>query len=143
MPVSNEIFSPLSQIYYSYSESLDQDAFLAKNRKKIKVLVDSLWEQTVESLFSIKPRNYMDARRIINTNKHTLSSSDDLAIAESLLVVLRDYDVLIDKSYIDIVQKLRPIFLISMKKFCIRLTVHRKHNSTMHATMLINVLNMV
>lgn len=143
MPVSNEIFLPVSQLYHSYSTSSDQDKFLEKNRKMIKVLTDSLWEQTVESLFSIKPRNYLDARRIINKNKHTLSLPDDLAIAESLLVVLRDYDVLIDKSYINIVEKLRPIFLVSLKRFCMNLTLHRNHNSTEHATKLRTILNKV
>jgi len=143
MPVSNEIFLPLSQLYRSYSTSTDQDDFLNKNRKEIKVLADSLWEQTVESLFAVKPRNYTDARRIINTNRDKLTLLDDLAVIDALLEVLREYDVLVDKSYIDIAKKMRPIFLVSLKKFCMNLTFHRDHETTAHAIELRRLLNKV
>lgn len=136
MPVCNEIFSELAQVFHLYTQSESDETFYKTNRKQIKVLVDSLWEQIVENLFGVKPRNCTDARQIINNRKAGLTSADDMAVVEALLVVLRDYDVLIDTNYIDITKKMTPVFTINLKGVCSALTQHSSHRFDEKATKL-------
>ena len=124
MPVSPSILTPLLTLYQTYSTSTKDEEFFVGERRKIKVLVDAIWEQVTESLFKQKPRNYTDARRILIAKKSDLKEVDDQQLAEALIVLLRDYEVLIETGYINVVEKMRPFFLIRLKGLCLNLALH-------------------
>ena len=140
MPVSSEMFRQLSNIYRSYSGSSDQVEYIKKNRKIIRVLVDSLWEQIVVNLFSMQPRNYTDARSILNTRLNQLTHSEDVAVAQAMLDVLKEYDALIEKSYIDLTNRIKPILVVSLRRLCFSLTQHRDHKAYGYAITLQGLL---
>ena len=140
MPANSQILISLSTFYSSYSNANDQNLFLKQNRKIIKILTDSLWEQIVSNLFEIHPRNYTDAHFILNKEKHKLTSPEDLRVAEALIDVLRHYDVLIDKNYIDVVKKVDVLLTKSLKNLCINLAHHPAHKQYGYAIKLSNLL---
>lgn len=140
MPVDSEMFHQLSAVYKNYAEAGDPDTFLKKERRRIKILTDSLWEQTVINLFSVTPRNYTDARAILNREKHRLTSVHDLAVAEAMLAVLQNYEVLIEKSYIDIAAKVKPMFTVTLRRLCLNLADHPSHMAYGYAVRLSQLL---
>lgn len=140
MPVSNEIFPQLSILYHEYSISADEDAFFKQNKKKIKVISDSLWEQIVESIINIKPRNYLDARSIINANIERITIPDDRNTLLKLNVVLQNYELLLDKCYVNLSNKMSPMFVIHLKKLCEQLVSHGSHTTTENSLKLKNLL---
>lgn len=140
MPVNSQIFASLATIYSIYSNTNDQNLFLKQNRKHIKILTDSLWEQIVSNLFKIHPRNHTDAHFILNKEKHKLTSPEDLRVAEALLDVLRNYDILIDKNYIDAVKKVDLLLTKSLKNLCINLAHHPAHKQYGYAIKLSKLL---
>lgn len=126
MLVSEDLFEPLLDIYRAHNEAVEKDKFLNNKRKPIKIIVDTLWEQIVESLFEIKPTNHLDARRIINSNKYMLTDDEDISVVDSLADVLKGYDVLNEKSYIDHSEQLHDILLVSLRRLCINLSEHKE-----------------
>lgn len=140
MPVDSEMFHELTNVYQSYSKANDQTDFIKNNRKNIKILTDSLWEQILFSIFAATPRSYTDARLIINENIDKLEIAEDIAIANAMLAVLKEYDALIEKSYINITDKIKPILAISLRRLCLCLTQHRDHKNFGYAMTLQTLL---
>ena len=143
MIVAIEIFPELYEVYLDCFVTSGKKRALGtiqKNRKKIKILVDTIYEQTIENLFDQKPRNYLSARKILNDNKHCVINDFDRSLLDDLSLVLRDYDVLIDKHYVDHTDKLSYLLSCSLKKLCLKLCSHSAFADDDHAKQLIRLL---
>ncbi|RJG18454.1 hypothetical protein D4A39_08275 [Alcanivorax profundi] len=143
MPVSEGILTEISSLYYGFKNSADVADYLFKNRKEIRIISDSLWEQSVENIFGVKPKNYLHAMQIINKNKHEISDQEDIAVVNALHEVLLEYDVIIDKRYIDISKSLLPLFVGDLKRLCIALASHSAHLERLPAAKLLKILRRV
>jgi hypothetical protein len=119
----------------------DQDDFIRKNRKKLKILIETLAEQLVETYFGSKPKNIPTAVLLINTHISTLLDADDARVIGSLGAVLKHYEVLADKSYINHKPKLEPLLRNEIKSLCINIVLHPKLRMNQHAAKLRGFLN--
>lgn len=134
MIVNEAIFVPLGLLYNEYNKAKNtKEHFYNKNRKKIKVLVDALSEQLVEELLGSKPRNALDARKIINSELVRIKIKEDIALLEALQAVLKQYEVLSDKAYIDHSRKMEDVFNGAMRDLCWKLTIHSRHEENAKA----------
>lgn len=143
MPVSKDIFLELTSLYYGYTHADDESKYLANQRKKIKVISDSLWEQTLENIFHEKPRNNTAALRMINRKREALTNNDDINVVNAVYGLLKDYDAVTDKMYIDIAKKLSPFFVGPLKRLCLALSAHGDHAGSHRANKLIELLGEV
>jgi len=143
MPVSERIFVEISSLYYGFNKSDDSSGYLSEKRKQIKIIADSLWEQSLENIFGSKPRNYSHAMQMINRQRGTLTAQEDIEVVNALHDVLVDYEVINDKNYIDIAEKLLPVFRGALKRLCAALASHSNHAGNLSAKKLIVILREV
>ena len=142
MLASDTLLIPVADIYSTYSASGDKKGdYLAKARKKLKIAFDSLNEQVVESIFSQKPKNNLNALQIINQSKAGLTNSADIAVIDFLSKVLTQYHLLADRAYIDHAQKLTPLFIGDMKKLWMLVALHPSFTGSTHASRLRTILH--
>ncbi|MCT4621576.1 MAG: hypothetical protein N4A62_19585 [Marinisporobacter sp.] len=79
-----------------YSVPIDRKTY---NRKKIKIIVDSLIEQLCDYYFSRKPSGVSNVRVLINRDKGQFQDSQDKVILDSFSKVLRSYEDVFATSY--------------------------------------------
>ncbi|WP_265458194.1 hypothetical protein, partial [Aeromonas salmonicida] len=70
-------------------------------RKRIKVLFDSIYEQTITNFFNERARNEAHALLIINSNYNFTLSDYKKHVLKNLRASLSHYNVLSDKDYTD------------------------------------------
>jgi len=140
MPVSEAILPELLSLYQNYLTSFDVDNYLRKNKKTILYLVDSLWEQITFNYTGTHSRNHQDSRRLLNIFKNTNPPREDIELLDALLEILREYDTLTDKRYVDTAKVIRPIFLGQLKRLCHAIASHSKLAAISSAVELKNIL---
>jgi hypothetical protein len=141
MIVDEAIFEPLQLLYEEYkSSAIDKEKFFNAKRKETKILVDSLTEQIVEELIKEKPRHALNARQLINQARGKVLGNEDIVLLDELASVLKQYDVLDDKSYIDHARKMEDLFNGALRKLCIALSRHPWHRRSGKARMLAHTL---
>jgi hypothetical protein len=141
MIVDESIFEPLQNLYKEYKSSAkDKERYFNNKRKEIKILVDSLTEQIVEELIGEKPRHALNARQLINKAHGNLVGQEDVALLDELAAVLKQYDVLDDKSYIDHSRKMDDLLNGALRKLCMALSRHSRHQRSAQARMLAHTL---
>jgi len=119
----------------------EQGDFLQRNRKKLKILIETITEQLVASYFKKGFVNVPTALLLINTRIQELTDRDDVSLFESLQSVLRHYEILADKSYIDHKPKLEPLFRKEIKILCMNIALHKEFVKNAHAANLRRLLN--
>lgn len=127
MFIAEDVFVPIRSLYIEYSNINADDIpdYLNKGRRKLKILVDALMEQIIENKIGKKPRNVLDARRLINLElKKTVIKSADRSVLSSLGGLLSYYDILSDKSYIDYSDELKEIMNDHLRGLLIILCRH-------------------
>lgn len=119
MIVASGIIDEIFEVYLDcYEDDSCIDYVVAqKNRKKIKIIVDSIYEQSVENITGQKPRNHLDARfRINKFIKNNETKYIDFLM--SLDEVLSYYDTLSDKRYIDHSKDMESLFEGPLNRLC-------------------------
>ena len=125
MPVAEELFGPFLEMYRALPEDQkSQTQFLAKRRPELRLLLDSVWEQTVFNILKVKPRNHLEARRFINEADLGALPPHDATILRSVLVVLNEYDVFVDKAYVDYSKRISGMVLTTIRRMCLELAAH-------------------
>jgi hypothetical protein len=110
MLVEDELLVKIKNLYVDYQSCDDIEEFLFSSRRKLKILVDSLWEQLVLKFLDKHPRNAREALRILNI--YCANQEIDpinRPIVQSLVSMLENYRVLDDKTYIDFSEDLIKI----------------------------------
>jgi hypothetical protein len=102
-----------------------QGDFLQKNRKKLKILIETITEQLIASHFYERFVNVPTALLVINTRIQELTDPNDATLFRSLQDVLRHYEILADKSYIDHKPKLEPLFRREIKILCMNIALDK------------------
>ncbi len=143
MLVPDNLLIGIHNIFYHFATNAphEQGEFLQKNRKKLKILVETITEQLVESYFHKKPKNIPTATLLINTHIAALTIPDDIHVFESLRSVLQHYEILSDKSYIDHKPKLVPLFQNEIKLLCLNIALHKTLIKNLNASQLRKLLN--
>lgn len=122
MIVASAIIDEIFEVYLNCYEddSCIDYAIVQKNRKKIKIIVDSIYEQSVENITGQKPRNHLDARSRINRFIKG-SEAEHQDFLKSLDEVLSHYDVLSDKRYIDHSKDMESLLEGPLNRLCNKL----------------------
>src|SRR4026208_1275395 len=85
MPVADALFGPLVAIYSEMpSKPKARGAYLVEQRSSIKLLVDTIWEQTIGNILKQNPRNHLEARKFINQAKLDSLPAHDASLLRSL-----------------------------------------------------------
>lgn len=140
MPVAESILPKIYSIFNEYKNSKDEDTFTNKYRKEIKIIVDTLFEQIIESILDQKPRNALNARLAINKTDLSAYSSSDRKLLNSLKNVLVEYDSLNSKEYIDHSESLIDFVSNELYALSIALINHEKLSQCDNAQSLKNYL---
>jgi hypothetical protein len=135
MPVNDSLLITIHILFSGLAEKHKEKhgEYLAKNRKKLKILVETVTEQLVESYFHKKPNNIPTAKLIINSNKKEITDTDDAALLNALSNVLIHYEVLSDKTYIDHKPELESLVQKEMRILFLNLVLHKKLAMNTHA----------
>lgn len=138
MLVTDELLNELYSIYFEFVRlhQTDPNKFIKRNRKKLRILIDTITEQLVESYFHAKPRNIPTAALMINRHKQQLTDRDDIKLFDSLSDVLQHYEILADKTYIDHKPKLEPLFRREIRQLSLNIALHNKLVNNAHAVRL-------
>ena len=99
--INDSMISALSTVFYEYYESEDRQKKSYEMRKRIKVLFDSIYKQSIAYFFNKRASNEAHALMIINSNRNASLSDNQNSVLENLTVSLRSYSVLSDKNYTD------------------------------------------
>jgi hypothetical protein len=140
VPVTEAILLDLSAFYLELSRTGHWEAWIVKQKRALKILVDSLWEQIELNVLGKEPRNALEARKVLIEADRSGRSAHDIHVLDSLLEVLREYDVLISTSYIDIGSRLTPFVKGALKDLCVELSSHPDLNGSAAAAELARVL---
>lgn len=143
MYVTNELLIELHdilKIFFS-TEANEQGDFVQKNRKRLKILVETITEQLVDIYFHKRFVNVPTSLLEINNQLGQLSDSDDRALFTALRDVLQRYEILADKSYIDHKPKLVPLFQKEIRLLCLNISLHKKVVMNPQAAKLRRLLN--
>jgi len=106
-------------ISYKHDDIDDEDDFFSTHRKSIKLFVDTIWEQLVEPVVGIKPKNAQHARRLVNIALRPPAPSSDVEnVFSALSDVLSDYEILESKDYIGFENQIRRFIKEPLAHFC-------------------------
>lgn len=119
----------------------EQGDFLQRNRKKLKILIETITEQLVAAYFKENFVNIPTALLVINAQIQGLTDRDDILLLEALRDVLRHYEILADKSYIDHKPKLEPLFRKEIRMLCLNISLHKVVFKNTYAAKLRRLLN--
>lgn len=139
MFVAEDIFDKIQRIYYQYNGTKDDklSEFLHKNRRKLKIIVDSLWEQIISNRLNKRPRNATEALRTINIYLNSNPDYPDKDVLFYLGKVLENYKPLDDKSYIDYTDDLLEIMDNHFYHLTKYLCMHPELKDNKHAASLL------
>lgn len=143
MPVAESILPKIYSIFNEYKNSNDEDTFTNTYRKEIKIIVDTLFEQIIESILDEKPRNALNARLAINKTDLSAYSSSDRKLLNSLKNVLVEYDGLNSKEYIDHSESLIDFVSNELYALSIALINHEKLSQCDNAKSLKKLLDRI
>lgn len=104
--INNEMITALSKIFFEYYESSHRQEKSYEMRKRIKVLFDSIYEQTITYCFNKRAKNEAHALVIINSDYNSILSVYQKSVLDNLKASLNNYNVLSDKNYTDDSDKL-------------------------------------
>lgn len=112
----------IDEIFEVYVDCYEDDSYIdytivQKNRKKIKIIIDSIYEQSIENVTGQKPRNHLDARARIN-KLIKRDEAEYLDFLKTLDEVLSHYDVLSDKRYIDHSKDMESLLEGPLNRLC-------------------------
>jgi len=125
MPVAEDLFRTFLEMYRALPlDRESQTEFLAKRRAEMRLLLDSVWEQTLFNILNVRPRNDLEARRAINQANISELPPHDAAVLRSVLAVLNEYDVFVDKAYIDHSRRISGLVATSIRRMCLDLAAH-------------------
>lgn len=99
--INDRMIAALSIIFYEYYDSKNRHNKSYEMRKRIKVLFDSIYEQTITNFFNERARNEAHALLIINSNYNFTLSDYKKHVLKNLRASLSHYNVLSDKDYTD------------------------------------------
>lgn len=131
------------------SEMLLQLAFIYEKRrieelkiKKLdfKIIIDSLTEQIIQYIFHLKPNGIINAREIINKNDLFKLHKQDRIVAEALNAVLKDYNEVFTKQYIDISDRINNFIDDALLNLSKALLNHKSLKNDINAKKLIGIL---
>jgi len=144
MIVAPGIIDEILEVYLDccdYDDNAKIDLLaIQENRKKIKILVDSIYEQSIENITGEKPKNHLDARSKIN-NFLRCNESEYSNFLKALRNVLYDYGVLVDKRYIDHSKNMERLLNGSLNNLCRQLCSQSCYDDISSAKVLNKILD--
>jgi hypothetical protein len=141
MPVAENLFRTFLELYRTFpKDQTSQIRYFSKRRSEMRLLLDSVWEQTVFNILKIRPRNHSEARRAINqANLDTLRACD-AAVLRSVLSVLENFDVFASKEYVDYSKRISALVVTSIRRMCLDLAAHPAFSHSALAQQLTDLL---
>ena len=125
MPVAEDLFRTFLEMYRTLPlDQKSQTQYLAKRRAEMRLLLNSVWEQTVFNILKVSPRNHLEARRAINQANLDALRPCDAAVLRSVLSVLDNFDVFADKAYVDYSKRISALVATSIRRMCLDLAAH-------------------
>jgi hypothetical protein len=124
----------LARFLRDYGASSERENFARHKKQKIKILVDTLWEQLINKILEKKPRNALEARRVIAERDEATIGKEDALILESLANVLKEYDRVSRDLYIELPNELSSFVLDPFLQLCGSLALHPFHSSSIAAS---------
>jgi hypothetical protein len=125
MPVAEDLLREFLKIYQKLPHDREsQCEYLAERRAEIRLLLDSVWEQTASNILKVRPRNYLEARRAINRAKERGLNPPDAAVLRSVSSILEEYHVFVDKAYVDYAKRISGLVATSIRQLCLKLAAH-------------------
>ena len=92
------------------------------------------------NILKVKPRNYLEARRAINQANINALPPHDAAVLRGVLAVLEEYDVFVDKAYVNYSKRISGLVATSIRRMCLELAAHPLFTHSALAQQLTDVL---
>ena len=140
MPVAKPILLKMHSLFHKYNVADNNEEFAKIYRKEIKIIVDSLFEQIIESLLGEKPRNAMTARVMINNHDLSNSTDADKKLLGALKNLLSQYHCLDSKAYIDHTNSIVDFVSNELYELSLSLVIHTSLSKNSHAKALKKLL---
>ena len=124
MKLPESLLIEMGDLFLSYKDNRGAvENFFSGHRKSIKLLVDSVWEQLVESICAVQPRSSKHARLLINESRNAGTISPDASeVCIALNAVLENYWVLESADYVEYEQRIRYFLTEPLRLFCLALS---------------------
>lgn len=143
MPVAKSILLKIHSLFHEYNIANNNEKFAKSHRKEIKIIVDSLFEQIIESLLGEKPRNAMTARIMINNYDQSNSTDADKRLLGALKNLLSQYHCLDSKAYIDHTNSIVDFVSNELYELSLSLVLHTALSKNSHAKSLGKLLRSI
>jgi hypothetical protein len=143
MPVAKPILLKIHSLFHEYNVADNNEEFAKIHRKEIKIIVDSLFEQIIESLLGEKPRNAMTARVMINNHDLSNSTDADKKLLGALKNLLSQYHCLDSKAYIDHTNSIVDFVSNELYELSLSLVIHTSLSKNSHAKALKKLLRSI
>ena len=128
MLVTEALLLRIAAMYRDYARADAREVYLKHFRPQLRILIDSLWEQILNGLLSVRPRNALEARQAIARGLGTTTlESTEKEVLNALAEVLKNYELLSSGPYMEIGKTLDPLVRTTVFRLSYALVVVPRH----------------